>query len=77
MASELNLDRFCKDVNIRVKDGVMTSSIRPAGKTAVKVTIIGLDFNTPDSFVFEYLGKFGTIVSNTVVYNRFDIGPFK
>ena len=58
MASGINIDRFCKDINIRVKEGVMTSSIRPAIKTAVKVTLIGLDFNTPDSFVFECLGKF-------------------
>ena len=43
----------------------MTSSIRPAGKTSVRVNILGLDFNTPNSFVLEYLGKFGTILSPT------------
>ena len=41
------------------------------------MTIIGLDFNTPNRFVLVYLGKFGTITSNTVVYNKYDRGPFK
>ena len=77
LASGVNIERFCKDINIKVKDGVMTSSIRPAGRTEVKVTVVGLDFNTPDSFVMEYLAKFGTIHSNTVVYSTFDKGPFK
>ena len=67
MASNVNIERFCKDVNIRVNEGVMTSHIRAAGKTSVKVTLIGLDFNTPDSFVFEYLSKFGKTISNTVL----------
>ena len=33
--------------------------IRPAGRKEVTVSIKGLDFNTPDTFVFEYRGKFG------------------
>ena len=40
------LDRFCKDVNIRVAEGVITGAIRPAGKKDVTVSITGLDFNT-------------------------------
>ena len=55
----------------------MTSSVRPAGKSAVKVTIVGLDFNMPDSFIFEYLSKFGNPVLNAVVYSKFESGPFK
>ena len=35
IASGINVERFCKDVNIRVKEGVITSTIRPAGKTSV------------------------------------------
>ena len=77
MAPGISLDRFCKDVNIRVKEGVMTGLIRPEGKTDVKVSIVGLDFNTPDTFVFDYLSKFGVVTSKTVVYSKYEIGPFK
>ena len=41
------------------------------------VKIDGLDFNTPDSFVIDYLNKFGVVVSNTVVSTKYDVGPFK
>ena len=77
MGTGVNLERFCKDVNIKVKDGVNTGMIRPAGKRAVKVTVTGLDFNTPDTFVFDYLKHFGEVVNKTVVYSKFEIGPFK
>ena len=53
MAPGIDLDRFCKDVNIKVTDNVITGMIRPSGKKEVTVSIVGLDFNTPDPFVFE------------------------
>ena len=77
MGAGISLDRFCKDVSIKVSDGVMTGMIRPAGKRDVTVSITGLDFNTPDTFVVEYLNKFGIVLSNAVVYAKFDTGPFK
>ena len=77
MASGVNLDKFCKDVNIKVTRNVMTGMIRPAGKRDVTLTIDGLDFNTPDNFVIDYLNKFGVVLSNTVVYTKYDKGPFK
>ena len=49
--------------------------IRPAGKKDVTVTIAGLDFNTPDNFVLDYINKFGIVMSTAV--NKFDTGPFK
>ena len=59
MAAGISLDRFCKDVSIKVTKGVTTGMIRPAGKKDVMATVVGLDFNTPDSFVVDYLNKFG------------------
>ena len=56
MPTGVNVEKFCKDVNITVNSNVVTGLIRPAGKTDVTVSIVGLDFNTPDTFVFEYLG---------------------
>ena len=51
--------------------------IRPAGKKDVTVTIDGLDFNTPDGFVIDYLNKFGVVLTNAVVYTKYDSGPLK
>jgi hypothetical protein len=48
----------------------MTGIIRPSGKKDVTVSIVGLDFNTPDTFVFEYLNKFGVVVNQSVIYSR-------
>ena len=71
------MDKFCKDININVIPGVMTGLIRPAGKKDVTVTVDGLDFNTPDSFIIDYLNKFGVVLSNAVMYTKYDAGPFK
>ena len=49
--------------------------IRPAGKKDVTVTVCGLDFNTPDSFVIDYLNKFGVVMTSEVIYSKFDKGP--
>ena len=77
MCAGISLDRFCKDINIKVSNGVMTGLIRPAGKTDVTVKVDGLDFNTPDNFIIDYLNKFGVVKSNTVVYSKYDTGPFR
>ena len=68
MEPGVNLDRFCKEETIKVTKGVSTGYIRPAGRPEVVVTITGLDFNTPDLFVIEYLGKFGTVVNKQPIY---------
>ena len=73
----VNLERFCKDMVIRVNDTVSTGMIRPAGKSEVTVTVIGLDFNTPDTLVLEYLGMFGKVKNNSVIYCEYSEGPFK
>ena len=70
MYKNIDLDQFCRDDNIKVAEGVMTGSIRPAGRKDVVVTIYGLDFNTPDTFVFDYLSKFGRVVTQIVIYSK-------
>ena len=77
MVAGVSLERFCKDVNIKVATGIMTGMIRPAGKKDVAVTVAGLDFNTPDNFVVDYLNKFGTVLSNVYIYSKYESGPFK
>ena len=74
----LNLERFCKEEGITVTKGIMTGRIRPAGRKDVTVTISGLDFNTPDTLILEYIKKFGgIIISNNVIYSKFNEGLFK
>ena len=56
----------------------MTGTIRPAGRKDVSVAVNGLDFNTPDSLVLEYIKKFGGISeSDSVIYGKYFEGPFK
>ena len=55
LAKGIDLDRFCKAEAIRINNKLRTKFIRPAGKKEVTVKVCGLDFNTPDSYVIEYL----------------------
>ena len=71
----INIEKFCKDISVRVNDEVRTGLIRPAGKP--EVTVTGLDFNTPDTLVMEYLNKFGNVTNSSVIYSKFEEGPFK
>ena len=77
LVNGINLDRFCKNESIRVTKSIKTGFIRPAGKKEVTVTVTGLDFNTPDTFVMSYLGKFGSVVTTSVIYERYKEGPFR
>ena len=73
----VNIEKYCKDISVRVNDEVRTGLIRPAGKPEVTVTITGLDFNTPDTLVMDYLNKFGKVTNSSVIYSKFEEGPFK
>ena len=46
-------------------------------KKEVIVTIQGLNLNTPDSLVIEYLAKHGKVVHNKVIYETIKEGPLK
>jgi hypothetical protein len=71
------LDRFCQKENIIVTKGVVTGSIRPAGRRDVIVTFAGVDYNTPDTLIQEYIKKFGgKLMSQNVSYGRYSEGPF-
>ena len=58
--------------------GIVTGMIRPQGRKDVTVTFQGLDFNTPDNLICEYIEKFGgVILSRNVVYGKYTEGPFR
>ena len=74
----LDLEQFCIRESLEVEKGVKTNFIRPAGRKDVAVTVTGLDFNTPDSLVQEYITKFGgKLITNDVIYGKYGEGPFK
>ena len=73
----VSLDKFCREESIKVSDDIRTSSIRPSGKREVTVTISGLNFNTPDTFVMDYLNKHGRVVSTSPVYEKVRSGVFQ
>ena len=58
---DIMLNRFCQKEGIVVDKemGLRTGTIRPAGRRDVLVTVAGVDYNTPDSLIQEYLEKFG------------------
>ena len=72
---EVKLEKFCNNIGIIVSNGLSTGHIRPAGRRDVMVTIQGLNFNTPDGLVMEYIRKFGgELVSQDVVYRKYKEG---
>lgn len=74
----VNLEKFCRNENIQVSRGIWTRNIRPSGRRDVTVTVVGLDFNTPDSLVKDYIEKFGgKSVNQQVIYGRHGEGPLK
>ena len=74
----INLERFCREENINVGKGLVTGMIRPAGRRDVTLTVSGLDFNTPDNLICDYIRKFGgNILNANVIYSKFTEGPFK
>ena len=72
----VGLDRFCREECIRVTSGITTGFIKPMEQKNVVVTIRGLNLNTPDSLVMEYISKFGQIMNKKVVYDTDKEGPF-
>ena len=67
----VDLEQFCRQESFQVCRGVVTKNIRPSGRKDVTVTVSGLDFNTPDSLVQDY------IENRNVIYVRYEDGPFR
>ena len=61
----VSLSRFCKTEWINVSKSVVTTMIRPAGRSDVTVSVVGLDFNTLDTLLFDYVKKCRRIIIGT------------
>ena len=71
----VNIHEFCREECYRLARGVKTGAIKPMDKKEVEVTVRGLNLNTPDTMVMEYLGLFGKLVKNVAVYVKIQEGP--
>ena len=71
------MHQFCKDECYRLTTGVKTGTIRPMDRKEVEVVIKGLNLNTPDTLVIEYLNLFGKVVKKVAVYLKHREGPIE
>ena len=72
------MDNFiCHDVIEVNNTGLKVIHIKSAGKREVVLTLKGLNPNTKDQGVMDYLSKFGKISSNRVIHNTYNDGPLK
>ena len=74
----IDIEKYCRQECFEVCKGVTTKNIRPSGRKDVTITVSGLDFNTPDTLIQDYITKFGgVLMSNQVIYAKHGEGPFK
>ena len=76
LKDQVDIEKFCKEECFRMSSGVKTGLIKPMERKNVSVTIKGINLNSPDSLVMEYISKFGTIVNSKVIYDTDKDGPF-
>ena len=73
----VKLEQFCPEGSIKVTDGIKTGLVKPMDRKEVEVKISGLNLNTPDSLVVEYINKHGLVVNTKVIYDTDKEGPLK
>ena len=75
---EIGAERFCSQEVKHVRDGLRIVAVKPDNLRVVKLRIVGLYFNTPDSLVIEYLENFGIkVTSQTSSMDTFKEGPWR
>ena len=72
---DVNIANFCKEESLKVSSGIRTGLIKPMDRTEVTVLIKGLNLNTPDSLILNYLYLHGKVVSGKVIYDVERSGP--
>ena len=74
----IEITRFCRyDVLEITASGTRAVMVKPAVKREVVVTAKGIHLNTKNAVVLDYLGKFGEVSTNKVVYGVYTAGPLK
>ena len=77
LLSHVNIDQFTKrNESYVVKPGICTTTIRPAGKRDVGVTVCALHPNTQDAAVIRYLSAHGKVnMTDPVIYDVYPGAP--
>ena len=76
MNQNVDLSLFCRNESFHFTGGIKTGIIKPMEKTETEVLIKGLNLNTPDGSVIEYLSLYGKVLKHEVVYVKFRDGAF-
>ena len=72
----VDIMKFCQHEVLEVSStGIRATYIKPAGKKEVVVKLKGVHPNTKDDVIVSYLNKFGTVISNKIVYGIYSDGP--
>ena len=78
LKDNVDLNKYCRyDVINVTKSGIRAIMVKPAGRREVVVNVRGIHPSTKDDIVFEYLEKFGKIVTKKVIYGTFPEGPLQ
>ena len=78
LKKEIDIGNYCRyNVLDVTSSGIRTVLVKPAGKREAVVTLKGIHPNTSDRTVIDYLSKFGSVVTNKVVYGVFTEGPLQ
>ena len=78
LKKEVPIENYCRhDVFVVTSTGIRATNIKPAGKREVVVHVRNIHPNTMDDGVVDYLGKFGKVVTNKVIYGVYGDGPLK
>ena len=78
LKKDIESARFCRHDVFQVStSGTRVILVKPAGKREVIVTAKGVHPNTRDDLVLDYLGRFGKVITNRVVYGVFSDGPLQ
>lgn len=70
MIPEIDLNQYCFGESFRLNENMKTGVMKVMDQREVGMMLKGLNLNTLDSSVMQYLGHFGQIVKQEVVYLR-------
>ena len=75
---EIGPDQFCSQETQYVSESVRIVSVKPDSSRIIKMRLVGLYFNTPDSLISDYVNQFGIkLVNTSPSMDTYKEGPWK
>ena len=75
---EVGPEQFCSQETKYVTEGLRIVAVKPDSSRIVKIRMVGLYFNTPDSLISDYVECFGIkLVSSSPKMDTHQKGPWK